>query len=122
MITMHEIVSKIMTDLSGGTVRLDGGEVPATGYMVGHGRQGLSLPATMVTRALVWEVVAYLTDTRGVRYLGWWVDQESNRFFLEPSDWTANYNHAVQMASEREELAFYDIARGADIRMDQPAA
>lgn len=121
MIPTEKIVDKITENLSGGTVRFDGGEVPATGYMVGHGEWGVSAPAMTATRTLISEVVTYLTDTLRVRYIGWWTDPETGRFFLEPSDWTADYNHAVALGAERGELAFFDIASGQDVRLDHAA-
>jgi hypothetical protein len=122
-VNLNKIVDEILANPSGGTVRLTGSSnpTPDTGYFVGNGRQGLVCPAGMVSRAIVLGALSHLSALpEEPRFVGWWTD--GDRFYVEPSDWTANYNHAVQMASERGELAFFDVARQADIRMDQPAA
>jgi hypothetical protein len=117
-VNLSKIVDEILANPSGGTIRLTGGELPTSGYYVGNGRRGLVCPAGMVSRSIVLGAVIHLHID--ARFIGWWTD--GDRFYVEPSDWTANYNHAVQMAAERGELAFFDVARQADIRMDQPAA
>lgn len=117
---LNKIVDKILVSPEGGTVRVSAETdwLPESGYFVGNGTRGLVCPAGMVSRSVVLGAVVHLhTDAR---FIGWWTD--GDRFYIEPSDWTANYNHAVQMASERGELAFFDVARQADIRMDRPAA
>lgn len=123
MLDLNKIADEILANPSGGTVRLSatGNPTPDTGYFVGNGLQGLTCPAGMVSRAVVLGALVWLhTLPEGPRFIGWWTD--GDRFYIEPSDWTSNYNHAVQLASERGELAFFDVARQADIRMDQPAA
>lgn len=117
---LNKIVDKILVSPEGGTVRVSSQDIPLpeSGYFVGNGGQGLVCPTGMVSRSVVLGAVVHLHSD--ARFIGWWTD--GDRFYIEPSDWTSNYNHAVQMASERGELAFFDIARQADIRMEQPAA
>lgn len=117
---LNKIATDILDTPMGGTVRISSSDVPlpSSGYYVGDGRRGLVCPLGMVSRLLVLGALTHLhTDAR---FVGWWTN--GDRFYIEPSDWTSNYNHAVQMAEERGELAFFDIARQADIRLDQPAA
>lgn len=117
---LNKIADKILANPGGGTVRISSSDIPLpdSGYYVGDGRRGLVCPASMMSRLVVLGALTHLhTDAR---FVGWWTD--GDRFYIEPSDWTSNYNHAVQMAAERGELAFFDIARQADIRMDRPAA
>lgn len=112
---LNKIASEILASPEGGTVRVSGtgNPLPDTGYFVGNGAQGLVCPTEMVSRAIILGAVVHLHTT--ARFIGWWTD--GDRFYIEPSDWTRNYNHAVQMATERGELAFFDIARQADIRV-----
>lgn len=117
---LNKITSEILASPEGGTVRLSGtgNPLPDTGYFVGNGAQGLVCPTGMVSRPVVLGALIYLS-IQLPRFVGWWTD--GDRFYLEPSTWTPNYNHALQMATERGELAFFDIARQADIRV-QPDA
>lgn len=120
---LNKITSEILAAPGGGTVRMSGSDIPLPdhGYYVGNGLQGMVCPVGMVSRPVVLSALIWLSALpEEPRFVGWWTD--GDRFYIEPSDWTANYNHAVQMASERGELAFFDIKRQADIRMEQPAA
>jgi hypothetical protein len=120
-VNLNKIADEILANPGGGTVRLTGGRLPTSGYFVGNGQQGLVCPVGMALRPVVLSALIHLsTLPEEPRFVGWWTD--GGRFYIEPSDWTSNYNHAVQMASERGELAIFDVARQADIRMDQPAA
>jgi hypothetical protein len=114
---MEEIIHRITSDLSGGSVRTDGGEMPVAGYMVGHGRRGLSAPAAMVTGSMIRAAVQWLLEQGEESYLGWWTDPATDRFYIEPSTWTANHNHAEALASERGEIAFYDVRMREDITL-----
>ena len=116
---IDNIVAKILASPEGGTVRVSDqlDRLPESGYFVGNGTQGLVCPTEMVSRAIILGAVVHLhTDAR---FIGWWTD--GDRFYLEPSDWVASEVEALALARERGELAIFDIARQADIRV-QPDA
>lgn len=116
---IDNIVAKILVSPEGGTARVSDqhDRLPESGYFVGNGPQGLVCPAGMMSRPIVLGAVVHLHTT--ARFVGWWTD--GDRFYIEPSDWVASEVEALALARERGELAFYDIARQADIRVS-PAA
>lgn len=116
---IDNIVAKILVSPEGGTARVSDqhDRLPESGYFVGNGPQGLVCPAGMMSRSIVLGAVVHLHTT--ARFVGWWTDDD--RFYIEPSDWVASEVEALALARERGELAFYDIARQADIRVS-PAA
>lgn len=116
---IDNIVTKILASPEGGTVRVSDqhDRLPESGYFVGNGTQGLVCPAGMMSRAIVLGAVIHLHTT--ARFIGWWTD--GDRFYIEPSDWEPSEVEALTLARQRGELAFYDIARQADVRVS-PAA
>lgn len=112
---LNNITTKILAALDGGTVRLSapGNPLPESGYFVGDGRRGLVCPVGMVCRSVVLGALAHLHPD--ARYIGWWTD--GDRFYIEPSDWVASEVEALSLARERGELAFFDIAGRADVRL-----
>lgn len=117
---LNKIASEILASPAGGTVRMSGSDIPLPdhGYYVGNGRKGMVCPVGMMSHTVVLGALIHLRAYS--RFVGWWTD--GDRFYIEPSDWTSNYNHAAHLAEERGELAFFDIKRQADIRVNQPAA
>lgn len=117
---LDKIVDKILANPGGGTARVsaDIDRLPESGYFIGNGPQGIVCPTSMATRAVVLGAVVYLHTN--ARFIGWWTD--GDRFYIEPSDWSASEVEALALARERGELAVFDIARQADIRLDDSAA
>jgi len=114
-VNLNEIATKILASPDGGTVRMSARDIPLpeSGYFVGHGHRGLVCPVDMASRAVVLGALVHLyPDTR---FIGWWTD--GGRFYIEPSDWLASETEALALARERGELAFFDIASQADVRL-----
>lgn len=116
---LDKIVAKILVSPGGGTVRVSDriDRLPESGYFVGDGRKGLVCPAGMASRSVVLGAVVHLHAA--ARFIGWWTD--GDRFYIEPSDWVPSEVEALALARERGELAFFDVARQADIRVQQAA-
>lgn len=109
------MINTILANRDGGTIALNGSELPTTGYFVGG-----------ITSALVYgpqdgpedviEFVRYL-DNLGAEYVGWWTDQETGALWIDGSDHFAQQWFAEGIARDRGEIAIYDIANQAEIRL-----
>ena len=106
----------------GATVDVNGSAGPTSGFMVGVPGYGTTLPLASFTLD---DVAEWVTNTRrriaaaDATYLGAWVDGET--VYLDVSQRFNDRGVALITASQREELAIWDIAAGAEIRTDQDA-
>lgn len=108
----------------GATVPLNGGTVPADGYMVGGVAPPLLLDSRTVTggrlRAAVDE---RLTDQWSVAsdipsmYLGSWTDADTGRLYVEISEHIATLADAEEIGRQRGELAVWDLGGSREIRL-----
>lgn len=85
-----------------------------TGYYVA----GLHKPVTFDlkdadTRNYQFALGVAYTATQGLGLMGTWVDQ--GVVYAEASEWYADYETAILVAKEREELAVWDIASATSV-------
>ena len=112
----NRLTDGIRTD-AGATVDVNGSAGPASGYMVGVPGYGITLPLSSFTLD---DVAAWVTDTRrhiataDATYLGAWVDGDT--VYLDVSQRFNDRGVALIVASQRDELAIWDVAAGAEIR------
>lgn len=116
-----ELTNQILSYPSGGTARTDGRPTPTTGYFVGGAGRALAFELKDGALGAAWArdgIQEFLTgiELDGVMYVGWWTDSETGKLWLDTVTWTANYNQAEQWCTDREEIAFYDIARAREVR------
>lgn len=105
-----DITSRIIESRSGGTVRLDGGELPSYGYFVGGiisplivGDDNL-LPVTEIDN-----FVDYVRTQTDAPYLGWWTDEETGKLYVDATSWEPDVDKATRLGEERGEIAIFDI-------------
>jgi hypothetical protein len=104
-------------DSSGGvTVSTHDQTVPHSGFMVsesGHER----VIGALTPEAIKDYIDANADALRGVNhYLGGWVD--GGKTYLDVSDWWGDQDQAIQRGKDARQLAIWDLARAAEIRLD----
>lgn len=116
-----ELVQQILSNSEGGTVRMDGRPLPTTGYFVGGAGRALEIDMSdgaIGAASAIDRITDYLKGVTldRVMYVGWWTDSETGKLWLDTTTWTANYNQAEQWCTDRDEIAFWDIARAREFR------
>lgn len=102
---------QIIDNPEGGTVSLLGDPLPQDGYFVGGRVSALIIEGD--PRGYREEIdffIEYL-HTLGAEYLGWWLDEDTGKLWVDCSDWFADYATAERVCRARGEIAFYDIER-----------
>lgn len=118
---VNAITGQILSTPDGGTVRRDGRPLPTDGYFVGGAGRAAEIDleggAVGALEALKL-ITSFLrgVELDGAMYVGWWVDTETGKLWLDTTTWTANYNQAEQWCTDRGEIAFWDIARAREFR------
>lgn len=115
---ISSIVDRIIENPEGGTAHLQGAELPGTGYYVGGVVSSLILDQpTSRTDGDIEAFVAYIAlDGNIAEYVGWWVDDETGKLYVDATTWHADYDEAERVTRERNEIAFYDIERQREFR------
>lgn len=99
---------------SGGTVALNGLPLPVTGFYVGGSVDSLIFDSVSVMNA---DEIAKFTQSAPSAYVGWWVDDETGKVYVDAVDWFANEYEAARVARKRHEIAIWDIARERELRL-----
>lgn len=99
----------------GGTVAVDGGTLPVTGYFVGGMAPGLVYEGLSSVRGP--EVAEYV-DGATTDYVGWWVDMSDGRVYVDMVEWHGTESAARARGREFHEIAVWDIARSREIRLE----
>lgn len=114
------IAAQITRNPEGGTVGLEGRDLPATGYFVGGVVASLIVDTgpgwAYDERPGIDFFIAYLADRVGAEYVGWWVDGETGKLYVDGTSWHADYDEAERACRERGEIAFWDIERQREFR------
>lgn len=116
-----DITSRIVASRSGGTARLDGGELPNYGYFVG----GIISPLIVGEDTLlpVTEIDNFVDYVRSphveAEYLGWWTDTETGKLYVDATSWVADVDKAVRLGEERGEIAIFDIESRSSLYLDE---
>jgi hypothetical protein len=111
------ITDRILAEPEGGTASLGAHEVPTTGYFVGGVVASLVLDMpTSHSDAKIHEFVGRLFRTLDAEYVGWWVDGETGKLYVDGTSWHADYDEAESVCRQRHEIAFYDIENQRDFR------
>jgi hypothetical protein len=111
----------------GSTVHVTGRPVPKSGFMVGGVVDPLIFQFLDVlnptdranlTRVL-FEYVSQYNETLSDRhyFLGAWIDQKEGRLYIDVSQHVIVKQYAEELAKERGELAIWDVANSAEIRL-----
>lgn len=110
------IVDGAATAPGGGSITTTGAPVPGAGYVVG------GVVPSLVTEAAPTadEVTAWIlaTDAHRAGVLGWWVDTDTGRTYVDASDVVSGRAAALELATARGELAVWDLAAAAEVRTD----
>lgn len=109
------ITDKILADVTGGTVSLEGRNLPTTGYFVG-GIVAALIVGEEPERVEIDSFIAYLTDRIGADYVGWWTDGETGQLYIDGTTWHADYDEAERLCRERGEIALWSIADQREFR------
>ncbi len=118
---MEELTIRIQENREGGTVHLsDEGPLPTTGYFVGGVVSALIIePSEFDTEEadqMVQSFLIYLKSQNLAPYVGWWTDEETGKLYVDATTWYRHYDVAESACRSRNEIAFYDIARGRSFR------
>ena len=100
----------------GGSITTTGAPVPGVGYVVGGVVPSLATEAAPTAE----EVTAWILATEAHRagVLGWWVDTDTGRTYVDASDVIADRAEALELAAARGELAIWDLVAAAEVRTD----
>lgn len=104
------MLAKIAKGETGGTFSVDGRDVPNDGFFVGGAVPSLINP----TRDQMIDFV----ETAGADYVGFWEDSETLALYVDAVDWTPSEAYARRLSILRSEIAFWDAARGQEVRVD----
>jgi hypothetical protein len=117
-----DFTQQVLKSVQGGTARLDGGDIPTTGYFVG----GLVSPLILTVGDTHYsdedvealnQFVDYLVNTIHAQYLGWWTDEETGNLWVDASTWHAGLDDAENIGRGRREIAIYDVERQREVRL-----
>ncbi len=109
------ITDLIVNSPNGGTASLVDGELPVTGYFVGGVVSSLILDS--VDRDEIEVFVTYLLAGTSAEYVGWWVDSETGKLYVDGVSWYTYQERAAWVAGRRHEIAFWDIEQELEIRL-----
>lgn len=106
----------------GGTVKVDGGPAPTTGYMVGGVTPELVVDMesgdahTRYGKVVDWvrNAVAEFPDAN----VGWWRDDATGFYHLDVSENWVDLVPATVAAVARGEIAIWDLANSEEIRVN----
>lgn len=107
---VDSMLAKIKSGVTGGTYSVDGTAVPETGYFVGGAVPSLINP----TRQQMIDFV----ETAGADYVGFWEDSETLALYVDAVDWTPSEAFARRLSILRGEIAFWDVVRKDEIRIE----
>lgn len=114
------ITQQIIENPKGGTVSLEGHELPVTGYFVGGIVSSLIIDEDALAADAqdnIGTFVDYLTDTVAADYVGWWTDEDTGALYVDGTTWHETEFEAGKVGRERHEIAIYDIARERELRL-----
>lgn len=96
-----------------GTVRVDGGPLPTTGYYVGG-----SVPSLVIRDKsdLRMEDVRTFVAAHSFIYYGVWTDTDTGAVYVDAVDHVLSEREAVKLGVSRAELAVWDIENVREIR------
>lgn len=111
-------VTHIVTD-GGGSIKVLGGEVPTSGYMVSMAGHERTYPGVSMK-----DVVNYIIDhpilvTARDRYLGSWHNSEDGLVYLDVSWRFDREDEAVYWAKHFEQKAYFNLDTMTEIRLDK---
>lgn len=113
--TTRWICAAVLVEMDG-TVAYDGSPLPTTGYFVGGRYPSLILEdaGNLNDR----EVRSFVTNSPAVDYYGVWTDKESHVVYIDGVDHYGSISDALAYASERGEIAIWDVANAQEIRLE----
>lgn len=110
----HAIAGAARQDIEGGTVALNGLPLPSAGYYVGGAGPSLVFDSFAVVDG---PEIARFVESAPSAYVGWWVDSETGKIYIDAVEWYANEFTATAIAQVRHELAVWDIAGERELRL-----
>lgn len=114
--TLDQIVQHVIDNREGGTVSAYGAGAPSFGYWVGGAGPCLVIPGPGLLDSA--GLIRDFLNRCSAAYFGWWTDSDDGKFYLDCVTWVADVDKASRLASERGEIAFWDIASDAEIRTE----
>ena len=119
----------LMDSPAGGSIPLWSDALPSTGYVVGGVVASLVLPSPDVL--LWWDrtdydvILSWLSDHADqfatADTLGWWIDSETDRAYVDASTVVPDLATAVRLGRERGEIAVWSLGESREYRCDTVA-
>lgn len=83
------------------------------GYWVGGGTPPITMKANSSYNEIKEKITQWLTyiGDAEISYVGFWIDEENNRLFVDSCTLIYENNAAMELGRERGEIAIYDVAR-----------
>jgi hypothetical protein len=126
-ITADEAITagiKFTLENGGSTQSITGMPIPTDGYLVSLGMgNGMSFDADLLTTDQGWRMAFDFVATHFRHlskpgwFLGFWIDTETNLVWLDVTEWMPNRDAAFRAASDRDEIAIWDIDKAEEIRV-----
>lgn len=104
---------QVKSNPTGGTISTDGRPLPKTGYYVGGAGPLLVFPAADRITGLIADYFRWTQSP----YAGWWTDSETGKVYVDECTHLEHREAALALAASRGELAIWDVANAAEIRV-----
>lgn len=105
----RSIFTAIRNGETGGTYSVNGRPTPESGYIVGGVVPSLINPTPA-------QVLAFI-ETAPTDYVGFWEDSETLALYIDAVDIVRTPEAAVRLSKLREEIAYFDMANGLEVRV-----
>lgn len=117
---MGRLWSGLRDGADGGTISMEMGPAPTSGYMVGGVTAELTIEpddtrADWYDKLSRW--VGDVTEKHHGHYVGFWRDSETGRVHIDVSERVTLRSYAMELAEARNEIAVWDLYNSEEIRV-----
>ena len=108
------VMRSVLLEESGATVSRNGNDVPTAGFYVGGVVESLVFDSR---DKIDFPSVREFLGRADTPFVGFWLDTETGKIYFDLVDWYRSVRDALHLAKVRGELAVWDVACEAEIRL-----